>query len=143
MRDNPAGRADAIVFSGRVAAGKGVAVGFTGSPWARQAFIQLAGIDPFPGTLNLVVAAGPQREAWERLKTTGGIRMAAPDPAWCDAFLFPVRLNESQPGAIVLPAVAGYDPAQVEIIAAVGLRAALGLADGDTVQVRATAVGAG
>ena len=143
MSDGPARPVEAIVFSGRVAAGKGVAVGFTASPWARQAFIDLAGIDPFPGTLNLVVAAGPQREAWARLKAAGGIRMAAPDPAWCDAFLFPVHLNESLPGAIVLPAVAGYDPAQVEIIAAVGLRAALGLADGDAVQVRATAVGAG
>ena len=36
-------------------------------------------------------------------------------------------------GAIVLPLVENYPPAQVEVIAGVGLRDALGIEDGDTV----------
>lgn len=128
-----------IVFHGRVAAGKGVAVGFTTSPWARDGFIRLVGIDPFPGTLNLHVPEGKDRDAWARLKRSPGIRLAAPDPAWCDGRLYPVMLPGDIQAAIVLPEVAQYDPAQVEIIAAVGLRAALGLAEGDLLRVAAAA----
>lgn len=133
----------AICFTGRVATGKGAAVGFTSSAWARDGFSRLVGIDPFPGTLNLTVAEGPERDAWRRLQDGGGVVMAAPDPAWCDALLFPVTVNDREPGAIVLPRVAGYDPGQVEIIAAVQLRGALGLRDGDPVVVRAALVGSG
>jgi CTP-dependent riboflavin kinase len=118
-------------------------VGFTSSAWARDGFVRLVGIDPFPGTLNLTVAEGPERDAWRRLQEEVGIIMAAPDPAWCDAVLFPVMVNDRERGAIVLPRVASYDPGQVEIIAPVHLRGALGLVDGDPVAVRAAAVGGG
>jgi riboflavin kinase len=133
----------AIRFTGRVVTGKGAAVGFTSSAWARDGFIRLVGIDPYPGTLNLMVAEGPEREAWRRLQAQPGIVMAAPDPAWCDAVLFPVTVNDRERGAIVVPKVSGYDPGQVEIIAPVRLRGALGLRDGDPVVVRTAPVGGG
>jgi CTP-dependent riboflavin kinase len=131
----------AISFTGRVTTGKGAAVGFTSSAWARDGFIRLVGIDPFPGTLNLTVAEGPERDAWRRLQGGSGILMAAHDPASCDAVLFPVTLNGREPGVVVLPKVPGYDAGQVEIIAPVHLRGALGLRDGDSVVVRAVPVG--
>jgi CTP-dependent riboflavin kinase len=124
-----------------VATGKGAAVSFTSSAWARNGFIRLVGIDPYPGTLNLTVAEGPERDAWQRLQEGAGIVMAAPDPAWCDAVLFPVTVNDREQGAIVLPQVAGYDPGQVEIIARVHLRGVLNLRDGDPVVVRSAPVG--
>lgn len=138
-----AGPTATICFTGRVATGKGAAVGFTSSAWARDGFIRLVGIDPFPGTLNLMVAEGPEREAWRLLQAQPGIVMAAPDPAWCDAVLFRVMVNDRERGAIVVPKVSGYDPGQVEIIAPIHLRGALGLRDGDPVTVRAEPVGGG
>ncbi len=96
--------------------------------------MRLVGIAPFPGTLNLTVDDPASRATWDTIRKRPGIRMAAPDPAWCDGRLYPVAIGHIA-GAIVLPEVAGYAPDQVEIIAAVGLRAALGLADGDRVEV--------
>lgn len=130
-----------IAFTGRVAPGKGVAVGFTTADWARRAFISLVGIDPYPGTLNLVVEEGADLAAWTRLRATPGLRMAAPDPAWCDGRLYRVSLPTGIAAAIVMPEVASYDPRQVELIAAVRLREALALDDGDVLLVTA-AVGA-
>jgi CTP-dependent riboflavin kinase len=57
--------------------------------------------------------------------------MSNPDPNWCDGLLYPVLLPRAIRAAIVVPEVAAYDSRQVEIIAPVGLRVALGLADGD------------
>lgn len=131
-----------IAFSGVVAAGKGVAVGFTAAGWARRAFIDLVGIDPFPGTLNLRVPDGPDMAAWTRLRGQTWLRMSNPDPKWCDGLLYPVTLPGGIKAAIVLPEVETYDPHQVEIIAEVGLRKALGLAEGDRLKVTA-AVGSG
>jgi CTP-dependent riboflavin kinase len=133
--------ATTIVFRGRVASGKGVAVGFTSADWARQAFVKLVGIDPHPGTLNLIVPDGPDLDAWRRLRATPGLRMSNPDPKWCDGLLYPVSLPGGIKAAIVVPEVGDYDPRQVEIIAPVRLREALGLADNDLVEVTA-AVGA-
>ncbi len=122
-------------FTGRVATGKGEAVGFTTAPWAREGFLRLVGIDPYPGTLNLAVADAPARAAWAALRALPGIRMPAPDPAWCDARLYPVLVGGSVAGAVVLPEVASYPDDQVEIVAAVRLRDALGVSDGDAVRV--------
>ena len=133
--------APSIVFRGRVATGKGVAVGFTSADWARRAFKELVGIDPHPGTLNLIVSDSPDLEAWRRLRATPGLRMSNPDPNWCDGLLYPVSLPGGIKAAIVVPEVGDYDPRQVEIIAPVRLREALGLTDGDLVEVTA-AVGA-
>lgn len=126
-------------FAGRVATGRGEAVGFTTEDWAREGFRRLVGIDPFPGTLNLTMVDAPARAGWAALRATEGIRMPPPDPAWCDAWLFPVTLKAGNGaearGAVVLPEVADYPDDQVEVIAPVNLREALGIADGDMVEI--------
>jgi CTP-dependent riboflavin kinase len=126
---------ESLLFTGRVASGKGEGARFTRARWARDAFIARVGIDPFPGTLNLRVEDPEARAVWARIRGSPGIHLPAPDPGWCDARLFPVTVAGREPGAIVLPAVAAYPDDQVEIIAAVGLRAALRLEDGDSVEV--------
>jgi CTP-dependent riboflavin kinase len=128
-----------ISFTGVVATGQGKAVGFTSTAWARESFLELVGIDPFPGTLNLIVTDEAAQAAWAQLRATGGRLMPPPDPAWCAGRLFPVLLAGSLQGAIVMPEVAVYADDQVEIIAAVNLRATLGLNDGDPVMVTAPA----
>jgi phosphoglycolate phosphatase len=124
-----------LSFTGQVATGKGEAVGFTSAPWARAAFVDLVGIDPFPGTLNLIVMGGDDQAAWARLRASGGRLMTPPDPSWCAGRLFTVLLADRVEGAIIVPEVADYAGDQVEIIAAVNLRATLGVGDGDPVLV--------
>jgi CTP-dependent riboflavin kinase len=101
---------------------------FTRIDWARAAFVAQLGIDPFPGTLNLVPDGAA---AWAAVRARPGIRIPAPDARFCDARAWRVRLAGGIDGAIVVPEVPGYPDDKIEIIAAVGLRAALDLVDGD------------
>ena len=46
---------DTVTFSGRVVSGRGQAAAFTQLAWVRERFVRDIGIDPYPGTLNLIV----------------------------------------------------------------------------------------
>jgi riboflavin kinase len=126
---------DVIRLTGTLVSGQGVARGFTREQWARDAFIAGVGIDPFPGTLNLRIADGPARASWIVARASRGIVMPAPDASFCDGRLFHARLTAgggaSVAGAVVVPMVPKYPEEQLEIIAPVGLRDALGIRDGD------------
>lgn len=120
---------------GRLATGIGMGKTFTRLDWARHQFVEKLGIDPYPGTVNVVVDDPESMPVWVRLKRQAGIAMENPGdgPHDCDAKCWPVRIAGAIDGAIVLPLVEDYPPAQVEVIAAVGVREALGIEDGDTV----------
>ena len=120
---------------GRLATGIGMGSGFTQLPWAREQFIGRVGVDPFPGTINVIVDDPESMPVWVRLKQTDGIRMDNPNdgPHDCDAKCWLVSIDGKLDGAIVFPLVDGYPPAQVEVIAPVGVRDALGIEDGDKV----------
>jgi CTP-dependent riboflavin kinase len=125
------------VIVGKLATGIGQGKHFTRLGWARQQFIDRLGIDPFPGTINVIVEMPAAKAAWQRLAATPGVRIDNPNdgPHDCDARGYLVSINGRVDGAIVLPEVAGYPPGQIEIIATVGVRAALGLKDGDEVKL--------
>ena len=125
------------VIVGRLATGIGQGRHFTRLDWARRQFIDRLGIDPFPGTVNLIVEAAESLAAWDRLKATAGVRIDNPNdgPHDCDARCYPVSIEGRIAAAIVLPEVAGYPPDQIELIAATGVREALGLADGASVRI--------
>jgi CTP-dependent riboflavin kinase len=136
---------DDIRLTGTLVSGQGVAQSFTRAPWARAAFMQAVGIDPFPGTLNLKIAEGPSRAAWVTARAKRGILMPAPDASFCDGRLFRATLwalagqyptGRSIAGAVVVPMVPKYPEEQLEIIAAVALRDALGVRDGDELVVQ-------
>ncbi len=93
------------------------------------------GIDPFPGTLNVLLDSPDDQAVWSELKNVPGQRINASDADSCDATLYPVRIGDSVPGAIVLPEVPGYAANQVELIAALPLRQHFSLADGDEIGV--------
>jgi len=123
-----------IQLVGTVASGKGEARRYTREPWARKAFMAAVGIDPFPGTLNLSIPEGPERDAWLAARTTGGILMPAPSSAFCDGRLFRVDVTvlasgRFEQGAVVVPMVPDYPEDQLEIISAVSLREALQVDD--------------
>ena len=120
---------------GRLATGIGMGTSFTQLPWAKEQFIDRVGIDPFPGTINVIVDDPESMPVWVRLKQTASIRMENPNdgPYDCDAKCWKVTINGKIDGAIVHPLVDGYPPAQVEVIAPVSVRDTLGIEDGDTV----------
>lgn len=124
-------------IGGRLATGIGQGRHFTRLEWARAQFTAKLGIDPYPGTINVIVGEPEQLAVWTQLKDLPGVRIDNPGdgPFDCDARCYPVSIEGRIAGAIVLPEVGGYPPGQIEIIATVGVRDALGIADGDIVRL--------
>jgi CTP-dependent riboflavin kinase len=118
---------------GELSTGIGKGKRITGLAWAREQFTEKLGIDPSPGTLNLIVDEPESAEIWNRLKSTPGVRIDNPNdgPHDCDARCYPVSVDGQIDAAIVLPEVPGYSAVKVEVIAAVGIRSALGVEDGN------------
>ena len=129
-----------IELIGRLASGEGVARHYTREPWARNAFMAAAGIDPFPGTLNVLIPDGPDRQRWLAVRMTEGTVLPAPNPEFCDGRLFHATVTSvsghSVKGAVIVPMVPGYPEDRVELIADVGLRDTLGIVDGDVLTVQ-------
>lgn len=130
---------------GRLATGIGQGRIFTRLDWARAQFIDKLGIDPYPGTVNVIIDDPDAITVWVRLRRTEGIRIDNPNdgPHDCDARCYPVTIEGRIAGAIVLPEVENYPPAQVEVIAAVGVREALDIEDGDPVRLDVERMGDG
>jgi phosphoglycolate phosphatase len=119
------------MIQGYIATGRGEGAGFTQLDWVRQQFVEQLGIDPHPGTVNLIVDSPADLEQWAKLKATPGRAVIPPDSQWCNARCYPVRIGGRLPGAIVFPEVPGYPEAQVEVVAALPVREFLSLRDGD------------
>lgn len=127
----------ATIITGRLSTGIGQGRHFTRLDWARRQFIERLGIDPFPGTVNVTLEDIAALAAWAGLKATPGVRIDNPNdgPFDCDARCYPVSIAGRIDAAIVLPEIAGYSPAAIEMIAAVGVRDALGISDGDLLAI--------
>ncbi len=80
---------------GRLATGSGQGKHFTRLDWARQQFLDKLGIEPFPGTINLIVDDSESMKVWNRLKGTPGVRIDNPNdgPHDCDARCYPVSID--------------------------------------------------
>ena len=124
-------------ITGRLSTGVGQGKHFTRLPWARAQFIERLGIDPFPGTVNITLETPEALAAWSGLRSEPGVRIDNPNdgPYDCDARCYPVLIEGRIEAAIVLPEVDGYSPASIEMISAVAVREALGVADGDPVAI--------
>jgi catechol 2,3-dioxygenase-like lactoylglutathione lyase family enzyme len=118
---------------GRVTTGAGQGKYFTRLAWARRQFIEKLGIDPFPGTINVIVDEPESMSVWGRIKNTPGVSIDNPNsgPHDCNARCYQVSIEGQVDAAIVLPEVADYLTNRIEIIAETGVREALGLNDGD------------
>lgn len=127
-----------VGIGGHVRSGLGQGAGFTSLPWARQQFMGALGIEPFPGTLNLRLDPA-DRQQWQALASSPGLRLVPGQAAGCAARCYPVRVSAGgvRPvtAAIVLPEVPGYAPDQIEIVASVPLRKSLAVEDGERVSI--------
>lgn len=126
-------------LTGRLVSGLGEGAGFTQTEWARRQFVELLAIDPYPGTLNLVVEDEDDLETWRTIRKQAGLTVTPPDPAWCKGTCYPATIAGAISGAIVVPEISGYPTDKIEIISETGLRLALGLADGDPVTLEVEA----
>jgi phosphoglycolate phosphatase len=107
--------------TGRLVRGLGEAAAFTQLDWVRQQFIDAAGVDPYPGTVNLEVL-DEHRAAWRTWRALQGEAIEAPDAPYCSARCYPVRIEGRVPGAVVVPEVHGYPEHKIEVVSALRVR---------------------
>jgi CTP-dependent riboflavin kinase len=82
----------------------------------------------------VIVDEPESMSVWDRIKDTQGVRIDNPNdgPNDCNARCYPVSIEGRLDAAIVLPEVANYSANQIELIAPVSVRDALGVDDGDS-----------
>ena len=123
-----------IKLRGIVISGTGESQFFTKIPWVKQQFIDKLGIDPHLGTFNIAVLAGDGKKL-NALRKAKGTEIVPQDESFCTTSSFPVLVGGRIRGAAIIPGVANYPQAQLEIIAAENIKQALSLKDGDLVEV--------
>ena len=129
-----------IQVKGVVFSDLGRAQAFLGIDWVRNAIRDRVGFEPYPGTLN-IRADGADLARWEQVRHQGGkIILPSPDPAFCNAFLFPGfargwRSGARERVAVVVPEVNEYPADKLELIAAVSFKQAHSVRDGDELTV--------
>lgn len=133
---------DTFALFGTVTTGLGQGAGFTSLEWARAQFVEHCGIDPHPGTLNVIVEDARHRDVWTAIRGTAGVKVSAPTADACDATLYPLSIGYTRNtgrglvAAAVVPHVPGYADDRIEVIAAVNLREHFQLEDGAPLGLR-------
>lgn len=121
-----------VALEGLVVSGLGEGSSFTELEWARDAFREQLGFEPWPGTFNIEL---DNRRWAEALGEAGsGIEILPPE-GFCAARCYRAVLAGTLNGAVVLPDVEGYPLNKIEFLAPVGVRQELGLSDGDKVEI--------
>jgi hypothetical protein len=149
-----------LVVKGLLRDGLRVAAQFTELPWVREQFQRKLGLDVWPGTVNLQVVDPAGLAVLARLRLApeapGGVASGVPieppgpappsavgapgarsvpdQPVFCVGYCFPARLG-GLPAAVVVPHVPDYPADKLELVAAVRVRDALGVAPGDSILV--------
>jgi CTP-dependent riboflavin kinase len=120
-------------ISGIIVSGVKQGAFFTQLEWVQTQCLEKLGFKPWPGTLNLKIAAD-DLSLLERLWQRGGIELVPPNSDYCSGFVFPVSV-EGIAGAVVVPAedVRVHGKNVIEIIAPKMLKEVLGVKDGDWV----------
>ncbi|MBT5047305.1 MAG: CTP-dependent riboflavin kinase [Rhodospirillaceae bacterium] len=124
-----------VTIIGELATGIGQATGFTELDWAHEAFISRLGIDAYPGTVNLLVRDEAQLAHWRTAKAWPGIIIPPPRPDWCNSRCYSARIANEIEAAVILPEIESYAVDQIELIAAVNVREALRITDGDRLSI--------
>ena len=129
------GTMTSVTITGELATGLGQATGFTQLDWAHEAFLSRLDINAYPGTVNMLLRDDAQRAQWRTAKSWPGIIIPPPRPDWCNSRCYLARIAGAIDAAIVLPEIESYPVDQIELIASVNVRDALGIADGDPLSI--------
>ena len=115
------------VIEGHLVCGLGQSANFTQIDWVRRQLIDLAGIDPHPGTVNLELTDGENRKRWQSWQELPTHTIESAEVGSCRARCYPVRISGRIPAAVLLPDVEGYPENKVELVAALPVRKHLSL----------------
>jgi riboflavin kinase len=96
----------------------------------------VAGFDPYPGTLNVCLADGEELRRWRAIRDEAAVPVIPPRSEDCGGRLVPLLLGEGIRAAIVVPDVTRHGADLLEIIAPVHLRTRFDLRDGDPLSLR-------
>jgi CTP-dependent riboflavin kinase len=123
------------ILTGKIISGIKQGAFFTQLDWVQEQCLEKLGFKPFPGTLNLEI---PDESVTiiDALQPQEGIELVPPDSSFCSGFVFPITI-EGISGAMVVPAadVRLHAKNIIEIISHLGLKDALGVADGDWISL--------
>lgn len=127
------------VISGTVVTGTRRAAFFTRLDWVKNQCLDRLGFEPYPGTLNILLAE-PDRQVMTEIQKLPGVPLVPSEGDYCLSLVYPVQIGNI-PGAIILPeeSVRLHGRGIVEILAPVCLREILHVQDGD--QVSLTLIG--
>lgn len=102
--------------------------------WVQNALRQALGFFPYPATFNLRVESENELDVWRQVKSGAkGVDIQSPDASYCEARCFPVKIQGSYTGVVLLPTIQGYPEDKIEVIAPFRLKDHLGVRDGDEV----------
>jgi len=119
-------------IKGKVVTGLGESGKFLAIDWVNQQVSDTFKFTPFCGTLNIDVEdPSIQRKLIQR----DAGRIVAPDPGFCDAVIARGRINGRYECGVIIPLVPNYPENILEIVAPVQLKDALGIDDGDEVEL--------
>jgi riboflavin kinase len=121
-----------INLIGTVISGGGEGRKFLELSWVKQQIKQKLGFAPYPGTLNVMLSEESTQRR-ELLEKAHSIKICPAD-GYCTGALFKAFIGTLQ-CAIIVPDVAGYPKALLEVIAPCNLRATLQFEDGSEVTI--------
>ena len=119
-------------IKGKVVRGVGESGKFLAVDWVNRAVRDTFNFTPFCGTLNIQVEEAAIQQA---LKERGTDRIASCEEGFCDALTFRGTINGRYECGVILPLVPNYPEDLIEIVAPVQLKEALGISDGDEVEL--------
>ena len=123
-----------IKLCGIAISGTGEAGAITEVPWVKRQFIDKLGINPYPGTFNIMVLA-ENGEKLNTIRKAKGIEITPQDANHCTGASFPALVGDKIKGAVIIPLIPNYPPAQLEIISSENVRRSLSVKDGDLIEI--------
>ncbi len=127
-----------VTLEGTVFTGLGEGAYYISKESYRKQFIEKLGFDPYPGTLNLKLTTDYDIKARSELEAYPGIEVEgfrSEDRTFGSVKCYPVTIENSVKGALILALRSHYDASVLEIVAPIHLRNNLKLKDGRKVKV--------
>ncbi len=118
-------------IKGKVVTGLGESGKFLAIDWVNREVCKKFKFTPFCGTLNVQV----KDSAVQRSLISQDHRLASCQEGFCDAVIARGTINGRYQCGVIIPLVEGYPENILEIVAPVHLKNALGIRDGDEVEL--------
>ena len=111
---------------------------FMALDWVQDALRRVLGFQPYPATLNVRPLDARDLRLWQEIqRDSTGVSLPPTDGGFCSARLYPISVQRFAgddlriQGAVLVPAVVHYPRDKIEIVAPVRVKEALGVNDGD------------